>query len=151
LPVVRREDRDGHEAAGRRRDVRVNCQQQTLTLSLDEAATPRATVEEGIRKLGYGVAPLEAPRVLTNNGQRAEPAPSAAPAWWRGSKARLAAAIGALVAGGFVVLFTAGELLEGFAGSRARAGIETLGAPVPRTAMLIKGGTAREMPAATRP
>ena len=74
-------------------DVRVSYQRQTLALSLDEAATPRAAVEEGIRKLGYGVAPLEAPRILANDGQTAEPAPSAAPPWWRGSKARLAASI----------------------------------------------------------
>ncbi len=194
-------------------NVRVSYQRQTLALSLDEAATPRTTVEEGIRKLGYGVAPLEAPRVLTSDEQAAEPTPFAAPAWWRGSKARLAAAIGILMVGGFVgsyavpgvgawaclpaallglwffgrkavagaragslfsiemlmsiavvgavligatseaatvtLLFTVGELLEGFAGSRARAGIEALGALVPRTAMLIEGGTAREVPAAS--
>ena len=35
-----------------------------------------------------------------------------------------------------VLLFTVGELLEGVAANRARAGIETLGALVPRTALL---------------
>ena len=47
-----------------------------------------------------------------------------------------------------VLLFTVGELLEGVAANRARAGIEALGALVPRTALLIDGGTAREVPAA---
>jgi Cd2+/Zn2+-exporting ATPase len=46
-------------------------------------------------------------------------------------------------------LFTIGELLEGIAGTRARAGIEALGALVPRTAMLVEGGTAREVTAAS--
>src|SRR5260370_24360806 len=49
-------------------DIRVNYQRQTLAFRLDEAATPRAAVEEGIRKLGYGAAPFEAPRVLIDGG-----------------------------------------------------------------------------------
>ncbi len=146
---------------------------------------------------------------MTDGGQAAAPAPSAAPAWWQVAKARLAAVIGTLIAVGFIVshaapsisdraylpaallglwffgrkaiaaaragspfsiemlmsvavigavligatseaatvtfLFTIGEVLEGFAGSRARAGIEALGSLVPRTAMLVEGGIAREV------
>ena len=48
-----------------------------------------------------------------------------------------------------VFLFTVGELLEGIAAGRARAGIEALGALVPRTALRIEDGTAREVPAAS--
>lgn len=39
-------------------DIQVNYKAQVLELRLDEATTPRTTVEEQIRKLGYGVAPL---------------------------------------------------------------------------------------------
>ena len=47
-----------------------------------------------------------------------------------------------------VLLFTIGEVLENVAAGRARAGIEALGALVPRTALLIENGTAREIAAA---
>jgi Cd2+/Zn2+-exporting ATPase len=196
-------------------DIRVNYGTQTLALRLDEAATPRAAIEDQIRRLGYGIAPVEAPRVVAG-----EPAPAAEPevgsparlSWWKGAKARLAAVLGGLTVAGFatsvaapslgdwaylpaaslglaffgrkaiaaahagspfsiemlmsiatigailigatseaatvVFLFTIGELLEGVAAGRARAGIEALGALVPRTALLVEEGTAREVPAA---
>ncbi|GAA0592242.1 heavy metal translocating P-type ATPase [Craurococcus roseus] len=198
-------------------DIRVNYGTQVLAFRLDEAATPRAAVEERVRNLGYGIAPVEAPRVVPGEaGMAAEDQKrgSARRPWWRGTKARLAAAIGALAAAGFatslaapsldhwaylpaallglaffsrkavaaaragspfsiemlmsiatvgailigatseaavvVLLFTVGELLEGVAAGRARAGIEALGALVPRTALRVGGdGTAREVPAAS--
>ena len=194
-------------------DVRVSYQRQTLALHLDEVATPRTTVEEGIRKLGYGVAPVAAPSVEVGVAGVGDAVASTPPAWWWGAKARLAAVIGILIAVGFLAshafagsgdraylpaalvglaffgrkafaaaragspfsiemlmsiavagavaigatseaaavafLFTVGELLEGVAGSRARAGIEALGKLVPRTAMLLEGGTAREVAAAS--
>ena len=194
-------------------DVRVSYQRQTLALHLDEVATPRAAVEEGIRKLGYGVAPVAAPTVEVGGAGFADAVAPARPTWWRGATARLAAMIGILIALGFLAshavaglgdreylpaalvglaffgrkalaaaragsllsiemlmsiavagavaigaeseaatvafLFTVGELLEGVAGSRARAGIEALGKLVPRTAMLLEGGTAREVAAAS--
>ena len=193
-------------------DVRVNYQRQVLALRLDEVATPRATLEASVRKLGYGIAPMEAP-VVAAGELELDPLLSTATAWWHGTKARLAAVIGALIVIGFLgshvapqvgdwaylpaamvglaffgrravaaaragspfsiemlmsiavvgavligatseaatvtFLFTIGELLEGLAGSRARAGIEALGALVPRTAMLVDGATAREVPAAS--
>ncbi len=46
-------------------------------------------------------------------------------------------------------LFTVGELLEGLAVGRARAGIEALSALVPRTALRVEDGTAREVAAAS--
>ena len=196
-------------------DIRVNYGTQILAFRLDEAATPRSAVEDQVRKLGYGIAPLEAMRVVAGEpGTSAEPdahSPVRQP-WWRGAKARLAAVLGGLTAAGFaasfaapaldhwaylpaallglwyfgrkaivaacagspfsiemlmsiatvgaiaigatseaaivVFLFTIGELLESIAAGRARAGIEALGALVPRTALLIEGGTAREVPAA---
>lgn len=197
-------------------DIRVNYHSQVLSLRLDEAATPRAAVEEGIRKLGYGVAPVVPPQVVGGEPNAAVGASGVAHArqpWWKGTKARLAAAIGVLMAGGFVAslaapsldhwtyvpaallgllyfgrkavaaaragspfsiemlmsiatvgailigatseaavvvfLFTVGELLESVAAGRARAGIEALGALVPRTALLVDGSTAREVPAAS--
>ena len=195
-------------------DIRVNYHTQVLALRLDEAATPRAAVEDQVRRLGYGIAPVEAPQVVAGEpGTTAEPeirGPARQP-WWKGAKARLAITLGALTAAGFaaalavpslehwvylpaallglgffgrkaiaaaragspfsiemlmsiatvgaivigatseaamvVFLFTIGELLEGVAAGRARAGIEALGVLVPRTALLIEGGTAREVPA----
>ena len=44
-------------------DIRVNYGTQVLAFCLDEAATPRTTVEDQVRKLGYGIAPVEALRV----------------------------------------------------------------------------------------
>ena len=46
-----------------------------------------------------------------------------------------------------VLLFAVGELLEGVAAGSARSGIEALAALVPRTALLIDGEVAREVPA----
>ncbi|WP_412029953.1 heavy metal translocating P-type ATPase [Deinococcus yunweiensis] len=63
------------------------------------------------------------------------------------------AAIGAVLIGqaaeGAVVVFffAVGELLEGIAAGRARAGIQALAALAPKTALLIEGGSTREVPA----
>jgi Cd2+/Zn2+-exporting ATPase len=197
-------------------DIRVNYHAQVLAFRLDEAATPRSAVEEQIRRLGYGVAPVEPPRVATGEPGAAvedEGASRVRQPWWGGTKARLAALIGILTVAGFaashaipaldhwaylpaalvglaffgrkaiaaaragspfsiemlmsiatvgaiaigaiseaavvVFLFTVGELLENVAAGRARAGIEALGALVPRTALLVENGTAREVPAAS--
>lgn len=65
------------------------------------------------------------------------------------------AALGALAIGqapeGAVVvfLFAVGELLEGYAAGRARAGIRALTALAPRTATLLEGDTTREVSAAS--
>jgi Cd2+/Zn2+-exporting ATPase len=48
-----------------------------------------------------------------------------------------------------VFLFAVGEVLEGFAASKARAGIKALGALVPKTAYIEDNGTVREVPADT--
>ena len=196
-------------------DIRVNYGTQILAFNLDEAATPRTAVEEQVRKLGYGIAPVEAPRVVAGEPGTAgsEVRSPVRQPWWKGAKAQLAAVLGGLTAAGFIVslvvpaldhwtylpaallglaffgrkaiaaaragspfsiemlmsiatvgaiaisatseaavvvfLFTVGELLEGVAAGRARAGIEALGALVPRTALRIEDGAAREVPAAT--
>ena len=63
------------------------------------------------------------------------------------------AAIGAVLIGqaaeGAVVVFffAVGELLEGVAAGRARAGIQALAALAPRTALLLENGQSREVPA----
>ncbi len=65
------------------------------------------------------------------------------------------ATVGALLIGApaeaavVVFLFTAGEVLEGVAAGRARAGIQALTALVPRTALVIEGESARQVPAAS--
>ena len=64
------------------------------------------------------------------------------------------AAVGAVVIGAVeeaaavVFLFLVGELLEGVAAGRARASIQSLSALVPKTALLERAGTTREVPAA---
>ena len=65
------------------------------------------------------------------------------------------AAVGALVIGEaaeaalVVFLFAIGEVLEGVAANRARAGIRALGDLVPKTAIRIENGSPREVPAAS--
>jgi Cd2+/Zn2+-exporting ATPase len=49
---------DAVEQIGGAEDIQVNYKTQVLEFRLDEATTPRSAVEEKIRKLGYGVAPL---------------------------------------------------------------------------------------------
>jgi Cd2+/Zn2+-exporting ATPase len=196
-------------------EVKVNYHRQTLALRLDEGRTPRAALEEQVCRLGYGIAPAEAPQVIPGVEARSATM-QVVPRWrvaLRDRKARLAIAIGLLLAAGFVAslaiplvdhwaflpaallglvffgrkaiaaarsgspfsievlmsvaaagaivigatseaatvvfLFTVGEILEGVAAGRARAGIEALGALVPRTALLLADGTARGVPAAS--
>ncbi|ATR19247.1 Lead, cadmium, zinc and mercury-transporting ATPase [Roseomonas sp. TAS13] len=49
---------DAVEHLGGTEDIQVNYKTETLEFRLDEATTPRSAVEDMIRKLGYGVAPL---------------------------------------------------------------------------------------------
>ena len=59
-----------------------------------------------------------------------------------------AVAIGQAAEGAVVVfLFMVGELLEGVAAGRARAGIRALAGLAPRTAWLLQDGRTREVPA----
>ncbi|QFP76746.1 heavy metal translocating P-type ATPase [Deinococcus sp. AJ005] len=59
-----------------------------------------------------------------------------------------AVAIGQAAEGAVVVFFFAiGELLEGVAAGRARAGIQALAALAPKTALLVEGNGTREVPA----
>ena len=192
-------------------DVRVSYQRQALALTLDETVTPRGSLEQKVRDLGYGISVPNAPVVesLFTSGD-----PVAVRRSFLGDrKVRLAVAIGVLMAAGFVVsaifpvvghwaylppallgltffgrkavaaawsgvpfsiemlmsvatvgailigatseaatvvfLFTIGEVLEGFAAGRARAGIQALEQLMPPTALLLEGDVAREVPAAT--
>ncbi|WP_051341042.1 heavy metal translocating P-type ATPase [Azospirillum halopraeferens] len=206
------------EAALRRipgaEDIGLNFHTQVLRLTLDEAMTPRATLEDTVRTLGFGVEPLGDLRIVADGaGGEADgvPAPAERP-WWSTPKGRLTILIGVLVAAGFgtslaapaaedvafvpaalvglavfgrralllaragspfsiemlmsvatlgalvigetaeaavvVLLFSVGELLEGVAAGTARSGIRALTGLVPRTALLIDGESAREVPAA---
>ncbi|MDR6188818.1 Cd2+/Zn2+-exporting ATPase [Agrobacterium pusense] len=63
------------------------------------------------------------------------------------------AAIGAIIIGEaeeaaiVVLLFSVGELLEGFAAARARSGIKALGSLLPKTAMVEENGALRQVSA----
>ena len=115
--------------------------------------------------LGYAVD-----RLVPDIGRWAE-GPAALAGWWfAGPKAialaragspfsiemlMLIATVGALLIGApaeaavVVFLFTAGELMEGVAAGRARAGIRALSALVPRTALLVDGNSVHQVPAAS--
>src|SRR3954454_10197507 len=91
-------------------DIRVNSGTQILACRLDEAATPRSAVEDQVRRLGYGIAPVEAPRgVAGEPGAAVEPQARgrARHPWWKGTKARLAAILGGLTAVGFAASLAA--------------------------------------------
>ncbi|MVN88926.1 cadmium-translocating P-type ATPase [Deinococcus sp. HMF7620] len=207
--------------------VKTSFSKQTLTLQLDEAQTPRATLEKNLKALGYTPslmlsrpakpAPEHAGQDHSHDhsahdhaGHTHEVAPAGTP-WYRTGQGRLVvtsglllaaawllsffeprfatagfiaatllgvwplaqkavasarlgdpfsinmlvslAAIGAVAIGeapeGAVVVFffAVGELLEGVAAGRARAGIQALAALAPKTALLLDGGQTREVPA----
>jgi Cd2+/Zn2+-exporting ATPase len=194
-------------------DIRVNYGRQVLAFSLDEKLTARSAIEDGVRKLGYRVVPVDAPKVVDGEPGAVGTAERSHQPWWKVAKARLAILIGVLMVAGsgatlafpqlghwpylpaallglavfgrkavaaaragspfsiemlmsiatvgaiaigatseaatIVLLFTFGELLEGVAASRARSGIEALGSLVPRTALQVEDGAAREVSAAS--
>ncbi len=208
-------------------EVKTSFTKQTLTLALDEAQTPRATIERNLKSLGYTPSLLDAPTsapapsaVSTSAaaadhdhdapGHTHAPVPAGTP-WYRSGQGKLVvisglllavawifgfvapslsvygyvaatllgvwplaqkayasarlgdpfsintlvsiAAIGAVLIGeaaeGAVVVFffAIGELLEGVAAGRARAGIQALAALTPKTALLLDGSQIREVQA----
>ncbi|UQN08074.1 heavy metal translocating P-type ATPase [Deinococcus sp. QL22] len=206
-------------------EVKTSFTKQTLTLALDEAQTPRATLERNLKSLGYTPSLLGAPTSTSAStavsaaaqdhdhdapGHTHETVPTGTP-WYRSGQGKLVvlsglllavawlfgffapslsvygyvaatllgvwplarkayasarlgdpfsintlvslAAIGAVLIGeaaeGAVVVFffAIGELLEGIAVGRAKAGIQALAALTPKTALLLEGGAVRELPA----
>ncbi len=181
-------------------DINVSCSAASLSLSMDEDRTSRATVEARIKALGF--IPINTAGNIVPANDTAVSSPKAG-GWWATRKGRpvigsgtllvlayavsrvepgwsfwvyLAAtlagllpvarralggartgtpfsietlmsiaAIGALAIGEageaaiVVFLFALGELLEGVAAGRARAGIEALTNLVPRTALRLRG------------
>ena len=83
-------------------DVSVNFTTQTLRLTLDEARTPRATLERDLARLGYpprlkgGEVVADAPGGAVAGG--ADGGPETPPAWHRTAKGRFAIVTGALLA-----------------------------------------------------
>ncbi len=190
-------------------DIRASFSKQTLHLTLDEALTPRSTLEGNMKAMGYEPSPLVKP------GSTAEiqPVHVQSRPWYASGQGRLVvgsgmllalafvfsfiepkfsvyryvaatllgtwpllrkavasarfgdpfsinmlvslAAIGAVLIGqaaeGAVVVFffAVGELLEGVAAGKARAGIQALAALAPKTALLLEGKQTREVPADT--
>jgi Zn2+/Cd2+-exporting ATPase len=196
-------------------EVRTSFNKQTLSLTLDEALTPRSTLETNLRSLGYAPSVLGEPTSTTHadhaGHDHALAAEQSRP-WYASAQGRLvvlsglllalafafsfilpglsvygyvaatllgtwpllkkavasarfgdpfsinmlvsAAAIGAVLIGqaaeGAVVVFffAIGELLEGVAAGKARAGIQALAALAPKTALVLDGEQQREVPAA---
>ena len=211
-------------------EVSTSFTRQTLKLQLDETRTPRQTLEQHLRSLGY-VPTLQGGEPATpvthggghahEHGHAHSHAPAAGPAqpWYQNPQGRLVLLSGALLAAAWVLGFAApalstaafvaatllgvwplarravasarlgdpfsinmlvslaatgavligqaaegavvvfffavGELLEGVAAGRARAGIQALAALAPKTALLLpdsaggSAGAAREVPADT--
>lgn len=181
-------------------DINVSYSAASLSLSLDEDRTSRATVEARVRALGF--TPIDPTGTVVPANDTAAAMPIAG-GWWATRKGRLVIGSGALLALAYVVshiepawslwvycaatlagllpvarralagartgtpfsietlmsiaavgalaigeageaaivvfLFALGELLEGVAAGRARAGIETLVNLVPRTAVRLSG------------
>jgi Zn2+/Cd2+-exporting ATPase len=187
-------------------DINVSYSTASLSLTLDEDRTSRATVEARIKALGF--TPLESTgRMAPAN--RTAPSANKAGAWWATRKGRLVISAGALLVLAYIVsrvepawsfwaylaatlvgllpvarravagartgplsietlmsiatvgalaigeareaaivvfLFALGEMLEGVAAGRARAGIEALIDLVPRTALRLRGTSIETMP-----
>jgi Cd2+/Zn2+-exporting ATPase len=188
-------------------DINISYSAASLSLSLDEDRTTRATVESRIRALGFTpVGPIE-PTTPPNDATRSA---AKGEAWWKTRRGRLVigtgallvlayavshvepawsfwaylaatlvgllpvvrrawvgawtgtpfsietlmsiAAIGALAIGEareaaiVVFLFALGELLEGVAAGRARAGIEALVNLAPRTTLRLRGTEIETVP-----
>ncbi|BDP44711.1 ATPase (plasmid) [Deinococcus aetherius] len=208
-------------------DVKTSFNKQTLALALNEAQTPRATLESNLRALGYvpsllGGVPTPAPAHDDHDHHdhsghdhaghgHVHEAPKPGQPWYATGQGKLVvtsgvllalawlfgfvepqfatfgyiaatvigvwplakkayasarfgdpfsinmlvslAALGAVLIGqaaeGAVVVFffAVGELLEGIAAGRARAGIQALAALAPKTALLVEGTGTREVPA----
>ena len=82
-------------------EVRVSYQRQSLALTLDETVTLRSSLEQKVRGLGYGISAPNAP-VVEISGTGADTVP-ANRSMLADRKVRLAAAIGILMAAGFLV------------------------------------------------
>ncbi|NUB13877.1 HAD-IC family P-type ATPase, partial [Azospirillum brasilense] len=80
--------------------VGLNHHSQILWLTLDEAATPRATVEATIRGLGFGVEPADTIHVAEGSAAF-DAAGRPEPRWWQTGRGRVTILIGLLVAGGY--------------------------------------------------
>ncbi|WP_293914335.1 heavy metal translocating P-type ATPase [Deinococcus sp.] len=201
-------------------EVRTSFNKQTLQLTLDEAQTPRATLESNLRSLGYAPSALGRPveqsglnehDVISNAHSHDDPADRGRP-WYASAQGKLVVLSGALLALAFVFgfasptlsvygyvaatllgtwpllkkalasarfgdpfsinmlvstaavgavligqaaegavvvfLFAVGELLEGVAAGKARAGIRALSALAPKTAIVLGGEGQREVPVA---
>ena len=188
-------------------DIRASFTRQTLQLTLDETQTPRGTLENNMKAMGYAPSPLVKPGSATG----LQPAPVESRPWYASGQGKLVlvsgvllalafvfsfieprfsvygyvaatllgtwpllkkaiasarfgdpfsinmlvslAAVGAVLIGqaaeGAVVVFffAVGELLEGVAAGKARAGIQALAALTPKTALLLEGKQTREVPA----
>ena len=188
-------------------DIRASFSKQTLQLTLDETQTPRSTLENNMKAMGYAPSPLVKPGSATG----LQPAPVQSRPWYTSGQGKLVlvsglllalafvfsfiepkfsvygyvaatllgtwpllkkavasarfgdpfsinmlvslAALGAVLIGqaaeGAVVVFffAVGELLEGVAAGKARAGIQALAALTPKTALLLEGKQTREVPA----
>ncbi|MCW2241394.1 heavy metal translocating P-type ATPase [Azospirillum canadense] len=97
-------------------DIGLNYHTQILRLTLDEATTSRAKLEDTIRNLGYGVEPQGDLRVVADRpaGEVDETAASEERPWWSTPKGRLAILIGILVAAGYLASWLA-PVLDAYA------------------------------------
>lgn len=78
--------------------VRLNYQTTLLALRLNEAITPRQTIEATVRALGFDIRPVEPVRVMASNAvTSAGEVARAAPAWWSAANPRLLVAISTLL------------------------------------------------------
>ncbi|MFL7905292.1 heavy metal translocating P-type ATPase [Azospirillum argentinense] len=92
--------------------VGLNHHSQILRLSLDEAATPRATVEATIRGLGFGVEPADTIHIADGDGVVTDAASGTEPRWWQTGRGRITILIALLVGGGYLLSLLAPAVSE---------------------------------------
>lgn len=107
-------------------DINVNYGLETLSLALDEDRTPRKTIEERIRSLGYTPLPISGESSGITPGSNTRPV-RADRSWWRTRKGQLVIGTGALLILAFLLATIAPDVAEWAYVAAAALGLVPIG------------------------